>query len=109
MNPKPGIPKPKTGRGRFYRVAAIVIIVLAIGAVITVNAISKSRQASAALPLAGQYWTVKRGPLVISLMAAGKVSAKGLITHTFPLEKINLAMETFRERRGGAIRVVMEI
>ena len=48
-------------------------------------------------------------PTFISLMATGKVSAKGLITHTFPLEKINLAMETFRERRGGAIRVVMEI
>jgi threonine dehydrogenase-like Zn-dependent dehydrogenase len=48
-------------------------------------------------------------PTFISLMATGKVSAKGLITHTFPLEKINLAMETFRERRGGAIRVVMEM
>ena len=76
MNPQPGIPKPKTGRGRFYRIAAILAILLAIGAVITVRAISKSRQAATALPLAGQYWTVKRGPLVISLMAAGTIKAK---------------------------------
>ena len=52
---------------------------------------------------AGEY------PSFISLMAAGKVTAKGLITHTFPLEQINQAMEAFRERRGGAIRVAIVI
>ncbi|HEX2987786.1 MAG TPA: alcohol dehydrogenase catalytic domain-containing protein [Chloroflexota bacterium] len=48
-------------------------------------------------------------PRFISLMAAGMVSARGLVTHTFPLAEINEAMQAFRERRGNAIRVAIQI
>lgn len=48
-------------------------------------------------------------PGFIALMADGKISAKGLVTHTFPLEEINDAMEAFRNRRDGAIRVAIQI
>jgi threonine dehydrogenase-like Zn-dependent dehydrogenase len=40
-------------------------------------------------------------------MAEGKIDGKHLITHTFPLEEINDAIDTFRERKGGALKVVV--
>jgi 2-desacetyl-2-hydroxyethyl bacteriochlorophyllide A dehydrogenase len=43
----------------------------------------------------------------LSLMAQGKMVAKDLITHTFPLEQINEAFLTYVERRGGALKVVV--
>jgi len=43
----------------------------------------------------------------LALMAQGKITGKPLITHTFPLEKINEAMKTFVERIGGAMKVVV--
>ncbi len=43
----------------------------------------------------------------LSLMAEGKINGKPLITHTFPLEEINEAIDTFRERKGGALKVVV--
>jgi L-iditol 2-dehydrogenase len=44
----------------------------------------------------------------VSLLAAGKVSLKSLATHTFPLAEIEEAFRTFRERIGGAIKVVVK-
>lgn len=43
----------------------------------------------------------------LSLMAEGKIDGKPLITHTFPLKKINEAIETFVERKEGALKVVV--
>jgi L-iditol 2-dehydrogenase len=43
----------------------------------------------------------------LSLMAQGKLVAKDLITHTFPLEQINDAFLTYVERRDGALKVVV--
>jgi len=43
----------------------------------------------------------------MSLMEEGKIKGKPLITHTFPLEKINEAFDTFNSRKGGAIKVVV--
>lgn len=43
----------------------------------------------------------------LSLMAEGKIDGKPLITHTFPLAEINEAINTFRERKGGALKVVV--
>ena len=43
----------------------------------------------------------------LSLMAQGKLDGKSLITHTFPLEDIKVAIDTFVERRDGAIKVVV--
>jgi len=48
--------------------------------------------------------SVKQG---ISLMEQGKIKAKPLITHSFPLNKINEAIDTFVERKKGAIKVVV--
>ncbi len=45
---------------------------------------------------------------VVGLLAGGKISVKKLITHTFPLEKMREAMETFVKRIGGAMKVVVE-
>ena len=45
---------------------------------------------------------------VLELMAAGKLQAKPLITHHFPLDEINEAFDTFVQRKGGAIKVIVE-
>jgi L-iditol 2-dehydrogenase len=44
----------------------------------------------------------------LELMARGEVDVRPLITHHFPLSKFPDAWDTFRERRGGAIRVMLE-
>lgn len=44
----------------------------------------------------------------LSLMAQGKITAGDLITHTFPLVRIQEAIDTFVERRGGAIKVIVQ-
>jgi len=50
-------------------------------------------------------WSLRR---VAPLMADGRVKAAPLITHTFALDEINRAMETFVKRIGGAIKVVVK-
>ncbi len=42
------------------------------------------------------------------LMGDGRIKARPLITHAFPLEKVNEAMDTFVNRIGGAIKVVLK-
>ena len=44
----------------------------------------------------------------VSLLASGKVNLKRLITHTFPIDNISEAFQTFKERIGGAIKVVVK-
>jgi threonine dehydrogenase-like Zn-dependent dehydrogenase len=43
----------------------------------------------------------------VSLWASGKVNLKPLVTHSFSLKNISEAFQTFVERRGGAIKVVV--
>lgn len=43
----------------------------------------------------------------LSLMAQGKITPKDLITHNFRLSRIREAIDTFVERRDGAIKVVV--
>jgi L-iditol 2-dehydrogenase len=43
----------------------------------------------------------------VSLLATGKVDLKPLITHSFPLCQFQEAIDTFRERKGGAIKVIL--
>jgi L-iditol 2-dehydrogenase len=50
-------------------------------------------------------WSLRR---VASLMGDGRIKSRPLITHTFPLDQINQAMETFVKRIGGAIKVVVK-
>lgn len=45
---------------------------------------------------------------VAPLMGDGRIKARPLITHTFPLEQVNEAMQTFVNRIGGAIKVVLK-
>ncbi len=43
----------------------------------------------------------------LALFAAGKLTAKPLITHCFPLEQIAEGFDTYMNRKGGAIKVVI--
>jgi threonine dehydrogenase-like Zn-dependent dehydrogenase len=44
----------------------------------------------------------------IPLMADGRMNLKPLITHTFSLDNINEAFDTFTGRVGGAIKVIVQ-
>jgi L-iditol 2-dehydrogenase len=44
----------------------------------------------------------------IPLMADGRMNLKPLITHTFSLDEINTAFDTFTGRVGGAIKVIVK-
>ncbi len=43
----------------------------------------------------------------LALFSAGRIQAKPLITHTFPLEEVLTAMKTYVERIDGAIKVIV--
>lgn len=45
---------------------------------------------------------------VIGLIAAGQLRVDDLVSHTFPLEHFATALDTFVNRRDGAIKVVVE-
>jgi L-iditol 2-dehydrogenase len=45
---------------------------------------------------------------VINLIAAKQLQVGDLVTHSFPLENFAVALDTFVQRRGGAIKVVVE-
>lgn len=44
----------------------------------------------------------------IPLMADGRINLKPLITHTFSLDEVNQAFDTFTGRVGGAIKVIVQ-
>ena len=44
----------------------------------------------------------------LELFKMGKIKAKPLITHHFPLSQINEAFDTFIQRKGGALKVIIE-
>lgn len=44
----------------------------------------------------------------LSIMKQGKIPAMKMITHEFPLEQIQEAFATFKERRGDAIKVLVK-
>ncbi len=45
---------------------------------------------------------------VAPLMGDGRIRSRPLITHTFGLDRVNEAMETFVKRIGGAIKVILK-
>lgn len=47
-------------------------------------------------------------PLAMRWIGEGRINVKPLITHRFPLEKIQEAFETFYEKRDGALKVLVE-
>lgn len=54
--------------------------------------------------VANPKWVCERG---VQLIARGYVNVKPLITHHFRLSEFGLALKTFRERLGGAYRVMV--
>ncbi len=47
-------------------------------------------------------------PEVLRLVQSGALRLGELVTHRFPLRSFTEAMETFRDRKGGALKVVVE-
>jgi L-iditol 2-dehydrogenase len=45
---------------------------------------------------------------VLPLIADGRIRARELITHTFPLEEFGTALATFNDRIDGAMKVIVE-
>jgi threonine dehydrogenase-like Zn-dependent dehydrogenase len=43
----------------------------------------------------------------VSMLGQGRISLKALATHSFPLDRIEEAFETFKQRIGGAIKVIV--
>jgi L-iditol 2-dehydrogenase len=46
---------------------------------------------------------------MIGLVAGGRLDLASLITHRFPLEAASEALRTMRDRRGGAIKAVLQM
>jgi len=44
----------------------------------------------------------------VTLLDRGAVNLKPMVTHDFPLEKIDQAFETFVKRIGGAVKVIVK-
>jgi len=47
-------------------------------------------------------------PEVLALVQSGALRLRELVTHRFPLREFGAALETFRDRKGGALKVVVE-
>jgi len=47
-------------------------------------------------------------PLAMRWIGEGRIDVKPILTHRFPLSDIQTAFETFRDRRDGAIKVLVE-
>ncbi len=47
-------------------------------------------------------------PLAMQWIAEGRVDLRPLLTHRFPLERIQTAFETFCNRSDGALKVLIE-
>jgi L-iditol 2-dehydrogenase len=43
----------------------------------------------------------------VSLLAKDRVDLKPLVTHGFPLDEYETALAVFRERKGGAVKVIL--
>ena len=44
----------------------------------------------------------------MQMLSSGQLVLKDLITHTFPLEEFEKALDTFVNRRDDAVKVVVE-
>jgi L-iditol 2-dehydrogenase len=58
--------------------------------------------------LVGVRATAGGMPRVMPFVVDGRIRAGELHTHTFPLEQFAEALDTFNERRGGALKVIVE-
>lgn len=58
--------------------------------------------------LAGVRATAGEMVHVLPLVVDGRIRVAELLTHRFPLEDFGLALDTFNERRDGALKVIVE-
>ena len=84
-------------------------------AVVTVVALYDAPQILPLPEMYGKNLTFKTGGVdgcdceeILSLIESGKIDTEPLITHTFPLEKIEEAYEIFENRRDGVIKIAVE-
>jgi threonine dehydrogenase-like Zn-dependent dehydrogenase len=47
-------------------------------------------------------------PIAVDLISRGQLDVSPLVTHRFPLERVQEAFDTFADRRDGAIKVVLD-
>jgi threonine dehydrogenase-like Zn-dependent dehydrogenase len=64
--------------------------------------------ASGAVILAGGQAKRLGGVDKPALVVDGRIRARELLTHTFPLAEFGEALATFNERRDGALKVIVE-
>ena len=76
---------------------------------------SAEAQTLSLLDMYGKNLTFKTGGVdgcdceeTLKLIAAGKLNTEPLITHTYPLSKIDEAYELFENKRDGVIKVAVE-
>ena len=84
-------------------------------AIVTVVALYDEAQTLPLPEMYGKNLTFKTGGVdgcdceeTLRLIAEGKINTEPLITHTYPLAKIDEAYELFGNKRGGVIKVAVE-
>ena len=48
-------------------------------------------------------------PTASDLVASGRIDAKALVTHRFPLADVVSAFEPMRDARDGAVKVIVDV
>ncbi len=72
---------------------------------VSVNFSTMARRNIHIYSVRGEGWAnCARG---VSLLEQGRISLRPLVTHSFPLEEVEEAFRTFKERIGGAVKVVV--
>ena len=59
------------------------------------------------LTLYGSRANPNTGRKIVEMIAGGQLKVKDMVTHTFTLNEVNLAFETFEKRIGGAMKVII--
>ena len=84
-------------------------------AIVTVVALYNQAQTLPLPDMYGKNLTFKIGGVdgcdceeILRLVAEGKLNTEPLLTHTYPLEKIDEAYELFENKRDGVIKVAVE-
>lgn len=84
-------------------------------AIVTVVALYNQAQTLPLPDMYGKNLTFKTGGVdgcdceeILCLIAEGKLNTEPLITHTYPLEKIEEAYELFENKRDGVMKVAVE-
>ena len=73
-----------------------------------INAVSLASASLGLRPLRTLCACVIDGFAKLKLIAEGKLDTEPLITHTYPLSKIDEAYELFENKRDGVIKVAVE-